>query len=136
GTHRHRADAAEGKTRLADDAVVHATVRGEADEGAVAVAPGELIEARAPACARHGTATAVTISSSRSAVIQMPRQNRAAGISRAPSGPAACRTASRARRQAGSAAAGSARATLPPRVPRARMARWPTWGMACAMSGA
>src|SRR5215468_1894759 len=64
----------------------------------------------------------------------MPRKKRATGISRAPSGPPTRTTPSRARRQAGSSAAGSARATLPPMVPRARMARWPTWGMACAMS--
>src|SRR5215467_14919037 len=53
-THRHRADAAEGETRLADDAVVHATVRGEANQCIVAVAPGELGGARRPARPRRG----------------------------------------------------------------------------------
>src|SRR5262245_3254107 len=53
GAHGYGADAAESETRLADHAVVHPAVRGEAHEGIVAVAAGQLGEARAPARTRH-----------------------------------------------------------------------------------
>ena len=43
-----RSDPAEGETRLLDDATLDAAVGGQADQGVVAVAAGELVEPRAP----------------------------------------------------------------------------------------
>ena len=83
-----------------------------------------------------GTSIAVRISSASSAVVSRPRKNASAATSRAPRGPVICTRASRASSAAGSSAAGSACARLPPSVPWFRIAAWPTWRAASARSGA
>ena len=55
---------------------------------------------------------------------------------RLPLGPCASTSPSSASRQAGSSAAGSAKAIEPPSVPRVRIAGWAIKGMARAISGA
>ena len=78
---------------------------------------------------------AVTSSSCPAAVMRNPRKNSLAGIVRSPLRERTVTVASSAERTTGSSAAGSAWATLPPAVPRLRIAGCPMYGSASASSG-
>ena len=82
-----------------------------------------------------GNPTPARISSSSSAVDQVPVKNSAAGIVRRPRTDTASNSASRASATAGSSDAGSAWASDPPIVPRLRIWKWPISGTARARRG-
>ena len=83
-----------------------------------------------------GSRTSVRISSGSSAVVNGPCRNSAAGMRRVPPGPVATSSAPSASATAGSSAAGSAWARLPPIVPLLRMGVCATYPTASATSGA
>ena len=83
-----------------------------------------------------GSRISVRISSGARAVLYGPWKNPAAGMVRVPPGPAATSSASSARATAGSSAAGSAWARLPPTVPLFRTGACATRPIASASSGA
>ena len=82
-----------------------------------------------------GKRTSTRISSGRRDVARYPSNHSAAGMTRSPDWLRTTNSASRARATAGSSAAGSACARLPPIVPRLRIASCPISGNAAASSG-
>ena len=109
----------------------------EPDHRVVAVAAGELGEADAGVRGRgrhadRGQHVARPERGLEQALEEIVGLRRCA----CPCGPAISTSPPSASRQAGSSAAGSAKAIEPPIVPRLRIAGWPMCGMASAISGA
>ena len=121
-------DAAEGQPQAA----VHFGGRHD-DQAEVTVPPGELGEAP-PAQGRelHRLDELVVV---QAGLQRAGEQVRGRDLAPAAPGPRRVATAPDAAATTGSSAAGSACARLPPRVPRVRMAAWPTQRAASASSG-
>ncbi len=88
-----------------------------------------------PQASGTGSSTPVSTSSSARSLCRAPTNSPSASTRRVPPGPATCTAPAHARSTAGSSAAGSAWARLPPRVPRLRIAVCPIQPAAAAASG-
>ena len=135
--HRRRADAEIGEPHIARAACRRRARRRQARPSRSRRAGGRIRRSRR-GCRRVAAGTRIAVSTSRgpSAVSNRPLKKSSALTVRLPCGPAISTSPPSASRQAGSSAAGSAKAIEPPMVPRLRIAGWPIWGSASAISGA
>ena len=134
---RSQPDAEEDEARpRAGTGVVRLGGRGQPHEREVAVTPGDLVEgppsSRGRAAQPHLGEDLVLVQRGGE---ERPEQARRRRSRRVPSEPCATTSPPRASRTAGASAAGSACATMPPNVPRFRVAGWPTYRIAFASSG-